>query len=109
MKIKLVFYKTETKKVPYRDWSDGLDSVTRAIVSARIDRLVDGNFGDCKPIKGHRVIYELVINYGPGYRVYYGKEGSVIVILLLGGEKKSQARDIEKAYRYWVNYTEEKP
>lgn len=107
MKIKLVFYKTETKKVPYRDWADDLDNKTRAIISSRIDRLEDGNFGDCKPIKGHHGIYELVINYGPGYRVYYGKEGSVIVILLLGGEKKSQVRDIEKAYRYWINYTEE--
>jgi len=107
MKIKVVFYKTKTKKVPFREWAADLDNKTRAIVSTRIDRLEDSNFGDCKSIKGHHGIYELVINYGPGYRVYYGKQGALVVILLLGGEKKTQTRDIEKAYRYWIEYTEE--
>lgn len=106
-KIKVVFYKTATKKVPYKEWADSLDSTTRAKISARVDRLEDGNFGEYKPLKGHHGIYELIIDYGPGYRIYYGKQGAVIVILLLGGEKKSQTRDIEKAYRYWISHTEE--
>lgn len=105
--IKLVFYKTETKKEPFNDWASDLDYKTKSIVLERLTRIETGNFGDCKPIKGYRGIYELVINFGPGYRIYYGKQGSVIVVLLLGGEKKSQKRDIEKAYRYWIHYTEE--
>jgi putative addiction module killer protein len=106
--IKIVFYRTESKKEPFNEWLDDLDKKAQSIVLDRITRVTCGNFGDCKPLKGHKGIYELVINYGPGYRVYYGKDGSVIVILLLGGEKKSQERDIEKAYRYWNHYKEEK-
>jgi putative addiction module killer protein len=107
MKIKIIFYKTETEKVPYKEWANDLDPVTKAKISARVDRLEDGYFGKCKPLKGYHGIHELVIDYGPGYRIYYGKQGSVIVILLLGGEKKTQTRDIEKAYRYWIDHTEE--
>jgi putative addiction module killer protein len=79
--IKLVFYKTETKKEPFSDWASDLDYKTKSIVLERLTRIQTGNFGDCKPIKGYRGIYELVINYGPGYRIYYGKQGSVIVDL----------------------------
>jgi putative addiction module killer protein len=108
-KIKVVFYETKTKKAPYKEWAASLETTTRAKISARVDRLEDGNFGKHKPLKGHHGISELIIDYGPGYRIYYGKQGAVIVILLLGGEKKSQTRDIEKAYRYWIDHTEEKP
>jgi putative addiction module killer protein len=106
--LDIVVYKTETKKEPFNDWLDDLDEKTQSIISNRLGRIQRGNFGDCKPIKGYHGIYEIVINHGPGYRIYYGKQGSVIVILLVGGEKKSQTRDIEKAYRYWIHYTEEK-
>lgn len=63
-----------------------------------------GNFGDAKMIKGGEGIWELRIDYGPGYRVYFGKQGATIVILLTGGDKKSQNRDIAKAKRYWLDY-----
>lgn len=105
--LKIIVYKTETSKEPFNDWFDELDEKTQYIISRRLTRIEAGLFGDCKPIKGYRGIYELVIDYGPGYRIYYGKQGSVIIILLIGGEKKSQARDIEKAHRYWIEYTEE--
>jgi putative addiction module killer protein len=108
MKIKVVFYKTEAGKVPYLEWVNDLDNTTSAKISARVDRVEDGYFGKHKPLEGHHGIHELIIDYGPGYRVYYGKQGAFIVILLVGGEKKSQKRDIEKAYRYWINHTEEK-
>ena len=63
-----------------------------------------GNFGDAKQLKGKNGIWELRIDYGPGYRVYFGKKGTTIVIILAGGSKKSQDRDIAKADKYWLDY-----
>lgn len=102
--VKVIAYSTGAGKEPFDEWIHSLDKTARSIVSGRILRIRDGNFGVCKPIKGFAGIYELVIDYGPGYRIYYGKKGDTIVILLVGGEKKSQIRDIEKAYRYWLDY-----
>jgi putative addiction module killer protein len=65
-----------------------------------------GNFGDSKIIKGGDGIWELRINFGPGYRVYFGKKGTTIIILLLGGNKGTQERDIIKAKKYWLEYKE---
>jgi putative addiction module killer protein len=102
--VKIIVYSTDTDKEPFTEWYRRLDTATRPIISEKLARLRNGNFGTCKPIKEHAGIYELVINYGPGYRIYYGKQGDVLVILLIGGEKKSQERDIDKAYRYWLDY-----
>ncbi len=63
-----------------------------------------GNFGDAKRIKGGEGVLELRISYGPGYRIYFGKDGSTVVVLLIGGDKGSQNRDIAKAKRYWLDY-----
>lgn len=71
------------------------DATGRARVAVRIDRLVDGNFGDHKSVGDGGS--ELRITFGPGYRVYYTTRGDVVVILLCGGDKGSQARDIAKA------------
>ncbi|WP_394892778.1 type II toxin-antitoxin system RelE/ParE family toxin [Mesorhizobium sp. AaZ16] len=77
-------------------WVNGLrDSEARARIASRIDRLTLGNFGDSKSIG--EGVSELRINYGPGYRLYFTKRGSVIVILLCGGDKSSQSRDIARA------------
>jgi putative addiction module killer protein len=65
-----------------------------------------GNFGDCKLIKGGEGVSELRIDYGPGYRIYFGKDKATIVALLIGGNKGSQTRDIAKAKRYWLDYKE---
>ena len=87
-------HKTET----FVRWLDGLrDIQARARVQARIERLVVGNPGDVQPV-GEGVT-ELRINYGPGYRVYYRKRGRELVILLAGGDKSTQARDIKTALR----------
>ncbi len=79
-------------------------------IDARLARVQLGNFGDTKGV-GEGVL-ELRIDYGPGYRVYLGRDGSAVVILLLGGDKRTQSKDIDTAKKYWADYkarkTEEK-
>jgi putative addiction module killer protein len=104
--IKIIIYATPTGREPFSDWEDGLDKKMRAIVKNRLDRVTLGNFGDAKMIKGGGGIWELVIDHGPGYRIYFGKQGSAVVLLLTGGEKKSQDRDIIKAKQYWLKSKE---
>ncbi|MBF5058634.1 type II toxin-antitoxin system RelE/ParE family toxin [Candidatus Neptunochlamydia vexilliferae] len=72
----------------------------------RIARLEVGNFGDAKAIKGCRGLYELRIHIGPGYRIYFGRQGNIMVILLSGGKKGTQRQDILKAGEYWQDYLE---
>jgi putative addiction module killer protein len=102
--IKIAEYTTKTGKVPFSDWLESLDKITRSIIRSRLNRIRLGNFGDTKSIQGCSSLYELRIAYGSGYRVYFGKEGKEIVILLMGGDKGSQLRDIAKAQRYWLEY-----
>lgn len=64
------------------------------------------NFGDCKPIKGAKGLHELRIHLGPGYRLYFGKAKDTLVIILCGGDKGDQTRDIEKDKEYWQLYNE---
>ena len=104
--IKVVNYITSTGKEPFNDWLLDLDGSTRSIVRARLVRVRLGNLGDCTSIKGAKGLWELRIDYGPGYRVYFGKKGTSLVIILLGGNKRSQQRDIEKAKQYWLTYGE---
>lgn len=79
-------------------WLDGLRDIhTRARVLARIERLAGGNPGDVKPVG--EGVSELRIDYGPGYRVYYKKQGREVILLLAGGDKRSQAGDIKAALR----------
>ena len=93
-------YQTPSGERPFRDWLTSLrDSKTRAIVRVRINRLRQGNFGDCRHLGGG--IYELRIHYGPGYRVYFGDLDAENVVLLCGGDKRTQKRDIKRAKEYW--------
>jgi putative addiction module killer protein len=78
-----------------------------SIVLTRLARLRTGNFGDCKVLRGCSGVYELRIDFGPGYRIYFGKIGSTLVILLTGGDKGSQRRDISKAQEYWIDFKEQ--
>ena len=109
MEIKTIIYKTDSDKEPFTEWRKGLDFQIQGIVSGRLTRVRSGNLGACKPLKGWQGLHEIVIDIGPGYRVYYYEEAPTTFIILWGGEKKSQKRDIEKAYRYLMDHTEGKP
>lgn len=100
--INISSYVTPRGKVPFDDWLDNLDKKTKMIIRSRLDRIVLGNFGDCTPIENG--ISELRIFYGPGYRVYFGQYRKNIVILLIGGDKGTQSKDISKAKKYWAEY-----
>lgn len=104
--IQIFIFATQSGKKPFLDWQTKLDTKTRAIIKTRLDRITLGNFGDCKIIKNGSGIWEFRIDYGPGYRIYFGKKGTHIIILLVGGDKKSQTHDIEKAKKYWGEYKE---
>ena len=106
--IDIIFYITSTGKQPFSEWKRSLDTKTSAIISARIARIRSGNFGDCKSIRGGEGVCEFRINYGAGYRIYYGKADAAIIVLLVGGDKRSQNRDIIKAKRYWLDFKEQK-
>ena len=96
-------YTTATGRVPFQDWLVGLkDSRIRNAIVARILRLSDGSFGDWKAV-GHGLI-ELPIHRGPGLRIYCGRRGAQLIIILAGGDKSTQRADIEKAHDYWKDY-----
>jgi putative addiction module killer protein len=96
-------YQTTQGRSPLTEWLEGLrDGATRARIVARLDRLKAGLLGDWKSVGGG--VCELRIDHGPGYRVYYGQAGKVLVLLLYGGDKSTQAKDIEIANAYWKDY-----
>jgi putative addiction module killer protein len=102
-KIELLEYITEKGNNPFHEWLNSLkDRAARARIRVRLNRLRLGNFGDCKSVgKG---VSELRVDHGPGYRVYYGKSEMTIVILLCGGSKRSQSKDIRLAQKYWADF-----
>ncbi len=99
---RLVHYLHNGKNV-FSGWLNGLPDIeARAAVRIRLDRVAAGNFGDCRPVG--EGVWELRIHYGPGYRVYYGEDGPAVVLLLCGGDKRGQRRDIARARRFWADY-----
>jgi putative addiction module killer protein len=97
------YYKLESGKEPFKAWLYDLrDHVAIAKIRIRIGRVRLGNFGNYKPL-GNGVL-ELKIDHGAGYRLYYAISGKAIVLLLIGGDKSTQERDIETAKRYWQDY-----
>jgi putative addiction module killer protein len=101
--ITVLDYITEEGRSPFRQWLTRLrDAKAAARVQARLERLTVGNFGDTKAVgKG---VSELRIAYGPGYRVYFARYGDTIVLLLCGGDKRSQPGDIWQAQAYWADF-----
>ncbi len=103
MEVEIEIYETHTGRRPFIEWLEDLKEIhTRAKILTRIDRLQLGNFGDCKSIENG--VYELRIHYGPGIRVYYSRIGMKAILLLCGGDKSSQKKDIKKAIAFLEDY-----
>jgi putative addiction module killer protein len=99
----LIIYETEQGEVPFLEWLDSLrDKASSARIKKRLDRVELGNFGDYKAIG--EGVYELRIDCGPGYRVYYGNVDMTIVLLLCGGDKNTQVEDINLAKQFWNDF-----
>jgi len=96
-------YVTRAGRDIYEEWLSNLgDKRTQAKITERINRVVAGNFGNCKPLR--QGLWELRIDWGPGYRVYYALVGKELLLLVSGGDKSKQSADIQLALRYLTDY-----
>jgi putative addiction module killer protein len=101
--IELRRFQLENEVTPLSEWLRELkDLRARAQIEVRLRRVSAGNFGDCKPVG--EGVSELRIDIGAGYRVYFGKHGQLLVILLCAGDKASQQTDINRAKDYWADW-----
>jgi putative addiction module killer protein len=99
----VLVYRTREGRLPFDEWLRELrDANAVARILARIGRVRRGYLGDCKPVG--EGVSELRIDYGPGYRVFFGQTRRTLVILLCGGDKRTQERDIRTAQQYWTDY-----
>ena len=92
---------------PHAEWFENLSAPAAAKVAVAITRLALGNFSNVKGVGGG--VYEYRVNFGPGFRIFFGKDGERLVILLGGGTKKRQQKDIEDAKAKWQDYKKRKP
>lgn len=104
--IEVLEYLDRAGRSPYRRWFDGLNAQAAAKVAAALTRISQGNLSNTKAVGAG--VYEHKINFGPGYRVYFGKDGEQIVILLGGGTKKRQQTDVNNAMERWQDYKRRK-
>lgn len=95
-------YRESNGCCPFSEWIESLDDRTAARVMAYVDRMKGGNFGRSKPVGSG--VSELKIDFGPGFRVYFIRDGDIIVVLLCGGDKSSQRADVRKALEYAAAY-----
>lgn len=103
--IEIRRYVTRAGKDVFGDWLSRLADIrAQAKVASRINRLAAGNFGDCKPLR--EGLWELRIDWGPGYRVYYAMVGRACILLVCGGDKRRQSADINRAVQYLNDYRE---
>ena len=101
--MELRYYQTAAGERPFVEWLEDLnDRQARTRIEARLARVAVGNFGDVEPV-GEGVM-ELRIDWGPGYRVYFARLGQVVVLLLCGGDKRTQQKDINRAKGYFEDY-----
>ena len=99
-------YTSEDGHGRFGDWFDKLDNSAALKVTRALERMKLGNFSDEKALKGG--LFEHRINFGPGYRIYYGKDGLNSIVLLSGGTKERQSEDIQKAQTLWDEYKRRK-
>ncbi len=94
---------TPEGRCPFEEWLLGLRDISaRALIRKRLNRVRTGNLGNTRNVGAG--VSELKIDFGPGYRVYFGEDGPQMIVLLVGGDKSTQRRDIEKAKAYWKDY-----
>ena len=91
---------------PYASWFDGLDAKAAAKVSTYVIRMSNGNMSRVEGVGAG--VFECKIDFGPGYRVYFGKDGDKLIILLGGGTKRRQSNDIQEAQSLWDDYKQRK-
>lgn len=102
---RLQVYRTPDGTSLFDEWLESIqDKRTQSRIQTRLDRLESGNFGDCRAVG--RGVFELRLHFGAGYRIYFGEVDNTVVLLLCGGDKSSQVRDIEQAKMYWQMYKE---
>ena len=103
IKTNIEIYVDANNGIPFVDWLENLkDQRGRYRIKERLDRVALGNLGHYKSVGDG--VYELKMAFGPGYRVYYGKDGNNLILLLCGGDKSTQSKDIKKAKAYWRDY-----
>ena len=100
--IELRRYATSSGQAPFSLWLAAQDTSVNARVRAYVDRIRTGNLGCSRPVG--QGVAELKINFGPGYRIYYLRDGNAIVVLLCAGDKRSQHADIRRAHEYAAEY-----
>jgi putative addiction module killer protein len=100
--LELRYYCNSDGESPFEDWFGDLDAAAAAKVTAALVRVEQGNLSNVKGVGAG--VLEYRIDWGPGYRVYFGRDGDVLVILLTGGTKRRQQRDIETAKNLWTDY-----
>ncbi len=100
------YYVDVDGRQPFAEWFADLEPVTRARLVRAVARMEQGNLSNVKPVGGG--VLEYRIDFGPGYRIYFGRDGETLIILLTGGSKKRQQRDIETAGAYWQDYKRRK-
>jgi len=99
----IAHYLTRDGRDVFQAWLDGLrDHQAQARIATRLGRLLAGQFGDCKPLRDG--VWELRLDQGPGYRIYYARAGRRLILLLSGGDKRRQSADIERAVKYWLDW-----
>lgn len=104
--VELLEFQTEDGKSPFGQWFAALDAQAAAKVTVALTRMGLGNFSNVESVGSG--VSEYKIDWGPGYRIYFGKDGDRIVILLCGGTKKRQSSDIAKAKNHWADYKRRK-
>ena len=103
--VEIRHYISRAGKDVFDEWLSRLaDTRTQAKIASRINRLAAGNFGDCRPLR--QGLWELRIDWGPGYRVYYAMPGKACVLILRGGDKRKQPSDIHRALEHLKDYKE---
>ncbi len=106
--IEVLRFQTEDGAQPFSGWLESIqDKATQARLRVRLRRLEAGLFGDCEAVG--EGVFELREHHGAGYRMYFGRQGRALVILLAGGTKRTQSRDIALAKDYWADWKRRKP